>query len=90
MPKVSHSKQPNKGRSGSAVTSSNKELHQMKILLDVSKQIAKFDRLDDMLKAIVEIIARETGAERGSLYLNRGIRTPGYGLFSKRIFYNYG
>lgn len=42
----------------------------MKILLDVSKQMAKFDRLDDMLKAIVEITSRETGAERGSLFLN--------------------
>lgn len=70
MPKVSNSKQLKKSRSISAATSNNKELHQMKILLDVSKQMAKFDRLDDMLKAIVEITSRETGAERGSLFLN--------------------
>jgi len=48
----------------------NEQLRQVEILLNVSKQVASFERLHDMLNVIVEMTTHETGAERGSLFLN--------------------
>ncbi len=70
MPKVSNPKHPDKGQSTSTNVNSHKQFRQMEILLDVSKELAKVETLEDMLKAIIEITTRETGAERGSLFLN--------------------
>jgi adenylate cyclase len=42
----------------------------MALLLQVGKRIAAADTLDDVLKTIVEISARETDSDRGTLFLH--------------------
>lgn len=48
----------------------NEQLRKMKTLLDVSRQMAAFEVLDDMLHALVEMATKEVGAERGTLFLS--------------------
>ncbi|MCK9273841.1 MAG: GAF domain-containing protein [Syntrophales bacterium] len=43
---------------------------QAEMLLDVSKTIAAYETLDEMLKTLVEITTRELDAERGTIFLN--------------------
>ena len=40
------------------------------LLLEVSRRMAAFDSLDDVLSALVEMTTNEVGAERGTLFLN--------------------
>jgi adenylate cyclase len=40
------------------------------LLLDVSRRLAMYDNLDDVLRALVEMTTAEVGAERGTLFLN--------------------
>ncbi len=47
-----------------------RNLHEMELLLRVSKQISSIDNLDELLYAIVEICSEETDAERGTLFLS--------------------
>jgi len=42
----------------------------VELLLAVSRRMAAFDSLDDVLHALVEMTTNEVGAERGSLFLN--------------------
>jgi adenylate cyclase len=42
----------------------------MELLLRIGRQIAAIDTLNELLTAIVEIGAKETGADRGTLFLN--------------------
>ena len=42
----------------------------MELLLHIAKEVAGIDSLDELLTAIVEIIAKETGGDRGTLFLN--------------------
>ena len=46
-----------------------KNLHEMQLLLRISKQISAIDNLDELLYAILEICTQETDAERGTLFL---------------------
>jgi len=46
------------------------ELHHAEVLVDVSRRLAAFDSLDDILEALVEMTAWELQAERGTLFLN--------------------
>jgi adenylate cyclase len=46
------------------------KVHQLELLLNISKQIAAFEVLDDMLLTLVEITTRELGADRGTIFLN--------------------
>ena len=46
------------------------KLHQAELLLNVSRRVAGIESLDDVLKALVEVIANELGAERASLFMN--------------------
>jgi len=48
----------------------NENLRKMKTLLDVSRQMAVFEVLDDMLRVLVEMTTKEVGADRGTLFLN--------------------
>ena len=48
----------------------SQNLRRAELLLRVSREVAALDSLDDVLRAIVEIAARETDAERGTLFLN--------------------
>lgn len=45
-------------------------VRQMELLLNLTRQVAALKGLDSMLKAIVDMATEETGAERGSLFLN--------------------
>ena len=47
-----------------------RKLHRAEFLLDVSRRLAAFDSLDDILEALVEMATFELGAERGTLFLN--------------------
>ncbi|HSW84762.1 MAG TPA: GAF domain-containing protein, partial [Usitatibacter sp.] len=42
----------------------------VELLLEVSRRMAGFDSLDDVLHGLVEMTTNEVGAERGSLFLN--------------------
>ena len=46
------------------------KLRQAEMLLSVSRQVAALETLDEVLEALVEIAARELGAERATLFLN--------------------
>ncbi len=52
-----------------AAAADKKQIHQMGLLLRVAKEVAAIDTLDEMLRAIVDVSAQETGAERGTLFL---------------------
>lgn len=47
-----------------------KRLRQVELLLEVSRRMAVFDTLDEILTALVEVTTEELDAERGSLFLN--------------------
>jgi adenylate cyclase len=48
----------------------NKRLRQVELLLEVSRRMAAYDTLDEILTALIEVTTDELGAERGSLFLN--------------------
>ncbi len=45
-------------------------LHQAEMLVNLSRRVAALESLDEVLAALVEMIAMELGAERGALFLN--------------------
>ncbi len=47
-----------------------KKLEQAEMLLGVSRRVAAFESLDEVLKALIVIATEELNAERGSLFLN--------------------
>jgi adenylate cyclase len=47
-----------------------KKLHRAELLLEVSRSVAGFETLSEVLEKVVEITTKETGAERGTLFLN--------------------
>jgi len=49
---------------------SHKRLKLVELLLAVSRRMAAYDNLDDVLRALVEMTTEEVGAERGTLFLN--------------------
>jgi adenylate cyclase len=51
-------------------TVDRKQFQQMDLLLRLARQVAAIDTLDEMLRAIVEVSAQQTDAERGTLFLN--------------------
>lgn len=53
-----------------AVTLAQKQVQHMGLLLRVAREVAAHDNLEDMLRNIVAISAEETGAERGTLFMN--------------------
>ncbi|TFW22422.1 adenylate/guanylate cyclase domain-containing protein [Massilia arenosa] len=54
----------------SAAASQGRRLRQAELLLEVSRRMAAFDTLDDILTALVDITTEELSAERGTLFLN--------------------
>lgn len=45
-------------------------LHQAELLLNVSRTLATFERLDEMLRYLVAATTQEIGADRGTIFLN--------------------
>src|SRR5436305_12116795 len=46
------------------------QMRHLELLLRVAKEVAAHDTLEEMLHNIVAVSAEETGAERGTLFLN--------------------
>jgi adenylate cyclase len=46
------------------------KLRQLELLLEVTRRMASYDTLDDVLRALVDMTTIELNAERGSLFLN--------------------
>ncbi|MDP2679408.1 MAG: GAF domain-containing protein [Rhodoferax sp.] len=66
-PAASRSSVAAKRAPSSAVRS---RLKLVELLLEVSRQMAAYDSLDDVLRALVEMTTTALGAERGTLFLN--------------------
>jgi len=47
-----------------------RRLREAELLLEVTRQMASFDTLDEVLRALVTLTTAELGTERGSLFLN--------------------
>ena len=56
------------------------------LLLDISKTIAAFETLDEILKSLVEITTRELKADRGTIFLNDGETGELYSRFAQGNF----
>ena len=48
----------------------SRRIRLVELLLEVSRRMAAYDSLDEVLHALVDMTTREVGAERGSLFLN--------------------
>ena len=46
------------------------QLKHLRMLLEVSRKVAAQDTLDTVLETLIDLAAQETGAERGTLFLN--------------------
>jgi adenylate cyclase len=64
MKKDSHLKKPAAGQER------RRKSGEAELLLDISKTIAAFETLDEILKTLVEITTRELKADRGTIFLN--------------------
>src|SRR5512133_963514 len=53
-----------------AVPERRRKSSEAELLLDISKTIAAFETLDEILKSLVEITTRELKADRGTIFLN--------------------
>ena len=61
-------------------------MQRLELLLDVSRRVAATATLDDVLETLVDMVARATGAERATLFLN----DPRTGeLYSRVVFGDY-
>ena len=49
-------------------TDKNMKLMQAQMLLDVSKTVAAFETLDELLAALVEMTTDAVGADRGTIF----------------------
>lgn len=56
--------------SASAAGAQSRRLRQAELLLEVSRRMAAYDTLDEILNALVAVTTEELGAERGTLFLN--------------------
>jgi len=54
----------------SANPAQSRRLRQAELLLEVSRRMAAYDTLDEILAALVDISIEQLGAERGTLFLN--------------------
>ncbi|MBT7955977.1 MAG: GAF domain-containing protein [Rhodospirillaceae bacterium] len=69
--KISKSKKPAARKSNARKQSDiEKKLHRAELLLSVSRRVAGFETLGEVLSKVVEITTDETNAERGTLFLN--------------------
>ena len=50
--------------------SKNDRLKKAELLLEVTRRMASYETLDDVLNALVEMTTQELGSERSSLFLN--------------------
>ena len=48
----------------------SEQLRQLRLMLDLSRQVAALDSLDDILEALVSAAMKELGAQAGSLFVH--------------------
>ena len=70
MSNTQHRKPTVKRVRGRATPDEVTQLHQLELLLNVSKTVAAFETLDDILTILIEIMSTELDAERSTLFLN--------------------
>ena len=70
MSNTQHRKPTMKRGRGRAAPDEVTQLHQLELLLNVSKTVAAYETLDDILTILVEIMSTELDAERSTLFLN--------------------
>ncbi|MEI8368531.1 MAG: GAF domain-containing protein [Planctomycetia bacterium] len=58
------------GKTRSNAASRSRRIRLIELLLEVSRRMAAYDTLDEVLHALVAMTTSEVGAERGSLFLN--------------------
>lgn len=58
------------GKDDRGAGTQRKRLREAELLLEVTRRMAAYDSLDDVLRALVEMTTAELNAERGSLFLN--------------------
>ena len=58
------------GKTRSNAASRSRRIRLIELLLEVSRRMAAYDTLDEVLHSLVAMTTREVGAERGSLFLN--------------------
>ncbi|MDP2793357.1 MAG: GAF domain-containing protein [Sulfurisoma sp.] len=63
-------KKPVTEKAESGVTDPRRRLRHLELLLEVTRRMAGYGTLDEVLKALVEMTTAELNAERGSLFLN--------------------
>jgi adenylate cyclase len=61
-------------------------LRQTEMLLKLSQRVAAIENLDDLLATLVEIVAAETDAERGSLFLHDPVTNELYSRIAQGTF----
>ena len=76
----------NKIKQKSQIVSSAMKLQKMEMLLNVSKTLAVFETLDEMLSKLVEITTNEVDAERGTIFLNDKVTNELYSRVAQGNF----
>ena len=61
---------PDDGRAHQVGETHEEQLSHLRMLLDVSRKVAAQDTLDTVLETLIDLASQETGAERGTLFLN--------------------
>ncbi len=61
---------PGKAFGEPSASNDQPQMRHLELLLRVAKEVAAHDTLEEMLRNIVSVSAEETGAERGTLFLN--------------------
>ncbi|MEL7464599.1 MAG: GAF domain-containing protein [Pseudomonadota bacterium] len=61
---------PDDGRAPQIGETHEEQLTHLRMLLDVSRKVAAQDTLDTVLETLIDLASEETGAERGTLFLN--------------------
>ena len=57
-------------RKATASVDLSEKLRQTEMLLNISRAVAAMETVDEVLETLVELTSKETGAERGTLFLN--------------------
>ena len=53
-----------------ALAEAERRLRQAEMLLEISRRVAAIESLDEVLETLIEVITKETDAERGTLFMN--------------------
>jgi adenylate cyclase len=68
--KVVKRKKKGANSAAAALTATDKKLHRAEMLLNISREVAGIETLDEVLKKLVTITSRETKSQRATLFLN--------------------